>query len=452
MPDFPTPLQNTRLGFHYFPDHIHFRTTDLDNWIPELKSLGASWLTLYAPGDRAIPEHFINGVISAGVEPILQLNFSLAVHPKIEEQSLLLEAYARWGVHYVVIYDRPNRRASWPASVWAQSDLVERFLDRFLPLAEICVQCNLVPVFPPLTPGGDYWDTAFLRDSLQAIDRRGHYRVLENLVLGAYAIAGDRPLTWGTGGPEHWPGAKPYLNSPETEDQRGLGIHEWYEAITQAAIGESRRQILFGLSSSTATSKGSGGLPESRQIRRTLAMAQALVSPSTAKSGASSPLAGMEGLTPFPPYVLAGNFWLLAADPGSPHAKHAWFKDEGAGDRRAEALRFWKVGLGVPSQESAPVPTQQSKSGHPIRHYLLLPTFEWGLSDWFINASRPFIHKHKPTIGFSIEEARLARQVTVLGSSGQIPDSALDDLRAAGCLVERIDGDGITIATQLVER
>jgi hypothetical protein len=181
-------------------------------------------------------------------------------------------------------------------------------------------------------------------------------------------------------------------------------------------------------------------------------MAQALVSQSSAKSVAASQHVGPEGLAPFPQYILAGNFWLLAAAPGSSHAAHAWYRGDGAGDRRAEALRLWKVGLGLPSAEPASKILQPSHTGHPIHHYLLLPTFEWGISDWFINAARPFIHKHQPTIGFSVEEAQLAKKVTVLGGPGQIPDSSLDKLRAAGCLVERIDGDGITIATQLVDR
>ncbi|PKP01191.1 MAG: hypothetical protein CVU11_15960, partial [Bacteroidetes bacterium HGW-Bacteroidetes-6] len=41
-------------------------------------------------------------------------------------------------------------------------DLVERFLDRFLPLANQVVSEGAVPVMPALEPGGNYWDTAFL--------------------------------------------------------------------------------------------------------------------------------------------------------------------------------------------------------------------------------------------------------------------------------------------------
>jgi hypothetical protein len=50
MPNFPTPPQNNRIGFHYYPDYNHYRDKDLHKWLPELDALGATWLTLLAPG------------------------------------------------------------------------------------------------------------------------------------------------------------------------------------------------------------------------------------------------------------------------------------------------------------------------------------------------------------------------------------------------------------------
>ena len=44
------------------------------------------------------------------------------------------------------------------------------------------------------------------------------------------------------------------------------------------------------------------------------------------------------------------------------------------------------------------------------------------------------------TIGFSIEEAKLAKYVTIIGGPGGVPQSAEAELRAAGCQVERIAG------------
>jgi len=63
MPTFDFPQTRTRLGFHYFPDTLHYRELDLQAWLPEILGMGASWLTLIAPKDRAIPEDFIRTLI-----------------------------------------------------------------------------------------------------------------------------------------------------------------------------------------------------------------------------------------------------------------------------------------------------------------------------------------------------------------------------------------------------
>ena len=65
------PKNNSRLGFHYFPDTIHYRDIDLKFWLPELKSINASWLVLESSFDRAISENFITSLIQSNIEPII---------------------------------------------------------------------------------------------------------------------------------------------------------------------------------------------------------------------------------------------------------------------------------------------------------------------------------------------------------------------------------------------
>jgi hypothetical protein len=67
----PTQTNRSRLGFHYYPDTLHYRASDLYTWLPELKAMGAGWLTLVAPPNYAIPEPFLHGLLAAGIEPIL---------------------------------------------------------------------------------------------------------------------------------------------------------------------------------------------------------------------------------------------------------------------------------------------------------------------------------------------------------------------------------------------
>jgi hypothetical protein len=54
-------------------------------------------------------------------------------------------------------------------------------------------------------------------------------------------------------------------------------------------------------------------------------------------------------------------------------------------------------------------------------------------------------------VGFSLSEAALAERVTVVGNETDFPESALNVLRAAGCFVERVEGNGTSIASKIRE-
>jgi hypothetical protein len=97
-------------------------------------------------------------------------------------------------------------------------------------------------------------------------------------------------------------------------------------------------------------------------------------------------------------------------------------------------------------------PQARDTATHPIEHYILLPLYEWGVSDWHLEVIRHYTKKYHPTVGFSISEAALAERVLVIGGIQTFSDELLDSLRQAGCQVERVSGDGTTIASQLLER
>ena len=238
MDSMPTTLFKNRIGFHYFPDTLHYREADLVSWLPELKAMGASWLTLQAPLIRAIPEYFIKQLLQNQIQPILRFHFSNAQPPPLEDFNLLCRSYARWGVRYMVLFDRPNLKMNWPAAFWARDNLVDRFLDVFQPLALATLQAGLIPVFPPLEPGGDYWDTAFLRGALEGLLRRNQTALLDHLAISCYAWTNGHPLNWGSGGPEQWPAARPYDTPKGTEDQRGFRIFDWYLALSDVVFGQ----------------------------------------------------------------------------------------------------------------------------------------------------------------------------------------------------------------------
>lgn len=450
MPAYPLPPINTRLGMHYFPDTLHYRESDLQMWLPNLRSLGASWLTLVTPNDRAIPEYFVEGLVQSGIEPVLHFQGTLSAPGNAEDVKLFLESYAKWGVHYVVFFDRPNRRSAWTTASWTQNDLVDRFLDRYLPFAEAALQLGLTPVFPPLQPGGDYWDTAFLRTALQSLLRRNQNRLLDQLVLSAYAWTGERSLNWGAGGPERWPGAHPYFTPPNEEDQCGFRIFDWYLAISRAVLKQSCPVILFGGGSALDQSAyPAPAVDPTIHSQTNLSIARLMAGEEVKETGTAEIT-----LDAVPPAVLACNFWLLATDPQSPYLPQAWFQNDSQTLPVVDTFHQWVASWQLQSDDrktllgKAPLRTSRPL----IAHYLLLPIYEWGVADWHLDIIRPFIKKHQPTIGFSLEEAALAARVTVVGGPQAFTDEDIEKLRSAGCLVERISGDGTSIASQLAER
>ncbi len=445
-----TSQKNNRLGFYYFPDTVHYRENDLLAWLPELQSLGAGWLTLPAPLNRAIPETFILGLKAAGIEPVLHFIIPTGAPPPIRELTPLFEAYAHWGVQYVVLYDRPNSRKTWTSSSWAQNNLVERFLDLFIPPAEALLQSGLTPTFPPLEPGGDYWDTAFLKAALQGLQRRGQNSLLDKLALSAYAWTRNRPLNWGAGGPERWPGALPYHTQPGSEDQMGFRIFDWYLALARAVLGKTCPILLVG----------AGAIPGDAQDKAYPAVdlhahADMILNIAKLMHTCGRPEC-QTSLEPVPPEVLACNFWLLSSAASVPTTSQAWFGPGGKNLPVVEVLRRWNsIHTNSKPPERAKVATlkaaapTENTNGKAIQHYVLLPTYEWGISDWHLQVIQPYVKKHHPTVGFSVDEALNARRVTLIGGTQSFSEAVAEQLSSAGCQVERIDGTGTEIASNL---
>ncbi len=446
----------SRLGFHYFPDTVHYREIDLHTWLPELKSLGSAWITLVSPLERAIPEYFLRGLLDAGIEPILHFPVMVDTPNLYPSLQLLFKNYSRWGVRFVTLFDRPNIRAAWSPKTWTQSDLVERFLDIYLPLADLTLKSGLTPVFPPLEPGGDYWDVAFLQAALRGIRRRGRAKLLDALTLGAYAWAGNRSLNWGAGGPERWPSARPYSTSTRVQDQRGFRIFDWYLTIAKAELGQPK-QILLLKSGSLLGDHNNPDQPvidQNTHSERSLEIARLM---------AGETISSQDGLLEsVPAEVIACNYWLLSTDASSSAASHAWFHPINGPVSAVNTLHHWLASRakitsqfdiqgtsGQPGskQISSFLVSTDPESSHPIAHYLLLPVYEWGIHDWHLDIVRPFIEKNHPTVGFSIMEACLAARVTVVGGVQAFPEETLEVLRSAGCHVERIIADGTVIAT-----
>jgi hypothetical protein len=438
----------SRIGFHYFPDTQHYSQEDLSIWLPELLSLGASWITLIASSKRAIPESFITTLIDAEIEPILHFIEPIEIGFYEKDFRMLLRNYARWGIRYVTVFEKPNCRISWSATSWSQSNLVERFLDAYLPIATYILEENLIPVFPPLQPGGDFWDTAFLRKALEGLKRRGQQSILRNLAIGTYAFAGNKPINWGAGGPESWPGAQPYKSVEGVQDQIGFRIFEWYSTILKETTGKALPIILLraGCSPGDRNDLSRPALDEDTHASRILEIAK-LMEPA---------INGLQENT-VPHEVLACNFWLLATRDDSKYKRDAWFKNESGVLPIVSKFKRWFSEKNQDKSQNNEIQklkktinskgNGKGKKEELFSHYLLLPLYTWGIADWDFELIKPFVEEHHPTIGFSITEASKASRVTIAGNENSFSEDVVELLRDAGCAVQRLRDDGILVAS-----
>ncbi len=284
-----------RIGFHYYPDEEHYTAADLAVWLPQLKALGAAWLILRGSLARLVPEPFIRGLLKAGIEPVVYI----AAHPirRLDPATLrlALAPYARWGVRYVILFTDANLRTAWDPFGWAQPGLVERFVDCLLPALYAMRAAGLVPTLPPLVPGGDYWDTAFLESTLKSLVRRGCD--LHDMALGIYLFTGNHPL-----------------DCESAQNQAGLCRCRALDAIAQRITGGASLKHIVIAGGATPGAHDLPGLPP---IDLTAHAALNLKIVQRLESG------------DLPTYIQNMAFWLLAAAPESAYAGHAWFTPEG---------------------------------------------------------------------------------------------------------------------------
>lgn len=436
MENYQEKSNHTQFGLHYFLDTLHYRQEDIKTWLPILKDLRVSWLVLKSERNLAIPEDFIKTLLNQGITPIIEFNLPLRSNMGTRELKLLLQVYAKWGVKYIVLFDRPNQKDSWYGNNWAQNDLVDRFLDQYIPLAKFALEEGLIPVFPPLEPGGNYWDTAFLRSSIKSLLRREQHQILNNLVLSAYAYTFGHDLNYGKGGPEIWPQSKPYITPAGSQDQKGFRIFDWYQAISQALLQKEVPILLLGAGLTKDPYLGKSSTEEIKKIWFNQKVISLLI-----HSQQSISLENEISIDPLPPTVLACNFWLMASEANHEESELSWF----IGSKHQNPFIKEMIENSQQEQKQAHIESEKlKKSRHSdpkqclINHYILLPDYEYGISDFDFDRVKPLINNSKATVGFSIDEAILAKKVTLLSDKDGYSNETLRMLKKFNCEIEQL--------------
>ncbi len=445
--DYPRPINDTGIGFNFCSDTCEYQDEAIRFWIDELSQLGASWLVLPSTLDRPVPVTFLRELITHGIEPVIRV----VVRPirTVDPSAFgeLCREYASAGVHYMHLYQEPNLATEWAIVEWNQPNLPKRFAELLLPVLGLIANAGLFPLLSPLAPGGHYWDLSFLEQLLNDVARGAPAAIIDRLGICIHNYASNLPLEWGQGGPTRWPGVRPYTTPVDSEDHRGFRLFEWYNAVVRRQLGDSLPLIA-----------GETGLVPGTQNHASFPRVD-----ETLHAERSATIAQMALDDKLPPYLFNVAFWTLNAGDGDPVDFHAWYRRDGSRLLAVEAIKGLPkhprrppesavtVEADAPTMETSPVEVsgnaelaESATGGRLIDHYLLFQSFsnspsnEWTPRQMMAGALE-YVSVFQPTVGFRVDEARQARRVTMIGDDTIRLVELEEELRQAGCLVERID-------------
>ena len=216
-----------------------------------------------------------------------------------------------------------------------------------------------------------------------------------------------------------WPEARPYHTPPNCQDQIGFRTFEWYADLANRVIGQTLPILIFAGGAIPDPSSDTGY--NQAQIEQNVSILRALAD--------------------LPEYVRSFSFDCLTADSESTSRNAAWFVEPTQPAPIVEAIQ--EV---LSSQRETP----SLSTSKTLSHYILLPDSK-EINSAIADLTN-YIQTHKPLIGFSRNEARMAQKVTLAGGKNEFPHNLEQELVDAGCVVDRIvteeqTGDAIPSAS-----
>ncbi len=397
-----------KFGFHYFLDMEQFNTADSHLWIRKLEEINAKWLVIQNPQVRAIPEEFIRSFSEAGINLVINFNEDVSSDVNLSSLITLLNVYDKWGVKYAYLFEKPNSQSKWGDIKWNNHDIVKTHLNKFIPFAQICVKNHIKPVFSPLLPGGDYWDLAFLEESLKGLASLGTSHIKNNLILSAFGWDWGHSIEWGSGGKKKWPDTKPFHQKQNTQNQQGFRTYEWYLELSEKVLGKKLPIIILeaGIPNDRFTGNSINTVP----IDNLFAITHLL-----AGENVYDPKNPELLLSPISPEVIGCNFFILSAQMEKKYFPHRWFTPKGIPLAPARALGLTDNARTVQAKE------QPVRMNNPVekfhfkyrRYILLSDSLKQDMSS-LLEKLDPYIRNFKPHVGFSKVEAAKAAYILII--------------------------------------
>jgi len=151
--DYPRPQNDTGWGFHDSPG-TDCRPSDPAAYARYLyDELGIRWWKALVAGRNKVD--LADTFTKQGIEVIVRL-YSERPHPEYKVSLEDVKAYVDVGAHYFEFGNEPNLQEEWNVNSWKEGARVDKVCEQFLRNADIIKTAGGIPLFPALSPGGDY--------------------------------------------------------------------------------------------------------------------------------------------------------------------------------------------------------------------------------------------------------------------------------------------------------
>jgi len=291
LADFPRPAGDNGRGMHWVP--ITRTSNDVvDRFVKEAKEMKIKWMVILNDdakiGDN---DYLVKQLVNNGIMPIMRI-YTPHGRPIQGDLKALVNHYRPMGVQYYQLYNEPNLNVENPDGVPS----VDKYLDKWIPAAKQVAEVGGLPGFGALSPGGNFDDMEFLRQSLDEIKRRGEIGALDKAWLSMHNYTLNHPLNY-------------------SKDSNCFMKFKWYDSIIREKLG--RQMPIIGTEGGThigsADDKTFPPIDEAKQIDMV--------------TGAYRYMKNRE------PYNFVYTYWIIANEEGGGHdgafSHQALFRPDG---------------------------------------------------------------------------------------------------------------------------
>ena len=192
LSQYPRPANDTGWGFHDSAG-ADARPANPAAYARYLRQdLGITWFKALVMGTNKVD--LVRAFTQAGIEVIVRL-YTSQPHPGYVASVSDVRAYVQAGVHYFEWGNEPNLVLEWNRASWNEGARVDKVCQQYLRNADAVRQGGGIPLFPALSPGGDYPHRDWYRTTFEWFRLNGKLSALDGAALAIHNRPLNRPLS-----------------------------------------------------------------------------------------------------------------------------------------------------------------------------------------------------------------------------------------------------------------